>query len=132
MAFEGSELPEPYEFLDLEHGASVHLTITRYELGTALIHPTVVSKRQLRIYMLQNGLTEPPSAGTPISIRIPVLRVWGTEPGETAAPPYWDISSKRLIADLQPRLNQNGPAGLTVTLTANGYKPTKRYSVEVG
>ena len=35
MIPEWPELPEPYEFLDLGPGASIQLTITRYELGVA-------------------------------------------------------------------------------------------------
>lgn len=132
MAFQGTELPEPYEFLDLEHGDSIQLMIQRHELGTALIHPTAITPRQVRLYMTQNGLTEPPAAGTPITVRIPVLRVWGARLDKSTDAPYWDISSKRLIADLVPRLNNNGGNPLTVVLTAVGYRPTKRYSVEQG
>src|SRR5208282_5054073 len=132
MAFQGVDLPEPIEFLDLEHGASVQLQITKYEMGTTTIHPTAVTPRQTRLYMQQHSLTDPPAPGTPITTRIPVLRVWGKRLDAPSDAPYWDISSKTLQANLLPRLTMNGPAGLTVTLTANGYKPTKRYSVEQG
>jgi|SRR5208282_3009050 len=132
MAFTGPDLPEPMEFLDLEHGASVQLTITKYELGTTTIHPKDVSSRQVRLFMQQNGLTDPPAPGTPITVRIPVLRIFGTGPEGFGPSGYLDVSSKTLIANLQPRLYANGGQPLTVTVTANGYKPTKRYSVEQG
>lgn len=127
-----SDLAEPMEFLDLEHGGSVTLNITSYQLGTGLIHPTAITPRQVRLYMLQNGLSEPPAAGTPITIRIPVLRVFGQRIDKPSPLSYWDISSKRLQADLLPRLQTRAGGVLSVTITASGYKPTKVFSVEQG
>jgi len=99
-----SDLPEPYEFLDLEHLGSITLNITSYQLGTGLIHPTAITPRQVRLHMMQQGLAEPPVAGTPITVRIPVLRVFGQRIDKPSPLHYWDISSKRLQADLLPRL----------------------------
>lgn len=130
MAFVGPDLPEPIEFLDLEHGDSIQLVIDRWEVGTTTIHPTRVSPRHVRIHMEQNSLTAPPAPGTPITVRIPVLRVFGKRIDKESPLTYWDISAKRLIANLQPRLNANGGAPFTVKLTAVGIKPTKTYSVE--
>ena len=130
MAFIGPDLPEPIEFLDLAHGKSIQLTITSYEMGTTTIHPTNPTSKHRRIYMQQNDLTEPPTVGTPITIRIPVLRVHGSRLDEASPVTYWDISSKTLQANLLPRLTNNGGAPLTVILTAIGVRPTKRYSVE--
>jgi len=125
-------LPEPMEFLDLEHNDSVTLRLDRFILGKAAIHPKVTSPRHVRIYMQQNGLTEPPAAGTPITIYIPVLRVYGSRLDKASPNTYWDISSKTLQASLQPVLLANQGGFVTVTLTAQGVKPTKRYSIEVG
>jgi hypothetical protein len=72
-----SDLQEPYEFLDLEHLGSITLNLTSYQLGTGLIHPTAITPRQVRLHMMQNGLSAPPVAGTPITVRIPVMRVFG-------------------------------------------------------
>ena len=130
MAFVGPDLPEPIEFLDLEHGDSIQLVIDRWEVGTTTIHPTRVSPRHVRIHMEQNSLTAPTAPGTPITVRIPVLRVFGKRIDKESPLTYWDISAKRLIANLQPRLNANGGAPFTVKLTAVGIKPTKTYSVE--
>jgi hypothetical protein len=124
-------LPEPMELLDLEHGNSIQLRIDRYDMGTTDIHPTNVTRRHVRLYMNQQSLTAPPAPGTPITVRIPVLRVYGQRLDEPSPQTYWDISSKRLIADLRPRLYAMGGNPLVVKLTAEGYKPTKRYSVEV-
>ena len=80
--------------------------------------------------MQQNGLTEPPTAGTPITVQIPVLRVFGTRLDKPSPLHYWDISSKRLQADLLPRLTIHAGSTLTVTISAMGEKPTKVFSVE--
>ena len=127
-----TDLPEPYEFLDLEHAGSITLNITSYELGTGLVHPTAITPRQVRLYMMQNGLAAPPVAGTPITIRIPIIRVFGQRIDKPSPLHYWDISSKRLQADLLPRLQTRAGGVLSVTITATGYKPTKVFSVEQG
>jgi hypothetical protein len=126
----GIDLSEPMEYLDLEHGDSIVLSITRSEMGAAQIHPTAVTPRNIRLHMQQNQLSEPPAPGTPITVRIPVLRLFGTRIDKPSPLSYWDISSKTLQANLWPRLKAYEGSILTVTITANGYKPTKRYSVE--
>ena len=125
-------LPEPYELLDLEHGTSIRLSIDRFELGTMLIHPTAITPRQIRLYMIQNQLTEPPAPGTPISVAIPVMRVHGIRLDEPSPLSYWDITSKTLQAQLFPMLQAHRGGVWTGTITPHGYKPTKRYSVEQG
>jgi hypothetical protein len=127
-----AELAAPMELLDLEHGNSITLRIDRYEQGVTTIHPKTITPRDVRIHMQQNGLSEPPVAGTPIYKQIPVLRVFGTRLDKPSPTRYWDISSLTLQADLMPRLVANEGYGLTVTITAQGQKPTKRYSVEQG
>lgn len=129
---EQPHLPEPYEYLDLNHAASMTLRIDRFELGTGLIHPTAITPRQIRIYMQQQGLSEPPAPGVPISIWVPVLRVYGVRLDEPSPLTYWDASSKRLQAQLFPLLRRFEGSHVVVRLTANGYKPTKVYSVEQG
>jgi hypothetical protein len=123
-------LPEPMEFLDLAHGASIQLRIDRYDQGVATIHPTQVTHRHRRIFMEQQGLTEPPAAGMPIGIQVPVIRLYGTRLDKESPTRYWDISAKTLQADLLPRLIAMQGIPLTLTITATGERPTKRYSVE--
>jgi hypothetical protein len=132
MAFIGNDLPEPMEFLELEHGHSIVLSITRYEVGTTQIHPKQISPKHIRDHMQQNALTETPTPGTPITVRIPVLRVWGSRLDAASPNLYWDISSKRLTAQLEPRLYAAAGAPVTVTITANGIRPSKLFSVEMG
>ena len=89
-------LPEPMEFLDLEHGESIRLSITSYLPGEAVIHPTHPTPRHVRKFMDQNRLTEPPAPGMPISVTEPVLRVFGTRIDQPSQATYWDISSKTI------------------------------------
>lgn len=126
-----SDLPEPIEFLDLEHGVSIVLSLTHAVMGTTLIHAREITPRHIHLHMQQNGLSAPPAPGTPITVRIPVLRVYGARQDEPSPLTYWDISSKTLQANLWPRLRAHQDSALVVTLTAHGYKPTKRYSVAV-
>jgi len=127
-----TDLPEPYEFLDLEHAGSITLNITSYEIGTALIHPVDPKPRQVRLYMMLIGSDVPPAPGTPITNRVAVMRVFGQRIDKPSPLHYWDISSKRLQADLLPRLQTRAGGVLSVTITATGYKPTKLFSVEQG
>jgi hypothetical protein len=132
MSSAAAELSEPIEFLDLEHNHSIELAIQGYQQGVVSIHPRQVTQRHVRIYMDQNNLTEPPAAGTPITVQIPVLRVVGMRMDMPSPNTYWDISSKRLQADLVPRLQQHQNTILRVKITASGEKPTKQFSVEQG
>lgn len=125
------ELPEPYEYLDLEDGHSISLNINKAELGLATIHPRNPSPRHVRQYMEQRGLSDPPAPGTPISVRVPVLRVHGFRLDEPSPTTYWDISARTLQADLGPRVLAPHQNAIVVVITAHGYKPHKRYSVEV-
>jgi len=125
-----AELPEPIELIDLEHGNSIVLSITSFQTGKILIHPKNPGPRQVSIYMQQNGLTAPPAPGTPISNWVPDLRVFGTRLDKPSPLKYWDISGKRLQAQLVPMLEMHRGALLTVKLTAHGEKPQKTYSVE--
>ena len=125
-------LAEPYEFLDLEHGNSIRLEITSFLPGEAVIHPNNPTPRHVRKHMDQQRLTAPPAPGTPISITEPVLRVFGRRLDQASPITYWDISSKRLQADLTPILQRNRGTPIAITLQANGHKPATRYSIETG
>lgn len=130
MADESYLLPGPMELLDLEHANSVTLSLSRFQQGYTVIHPKVVTMRHIRIYMEQNELVEPPTPGTPISLKVPCLRVFGARVDKASPATYWDITSLTLQAALLPRLiGQNGQP-VVLTFTAHGEKPTKRYSIE--
>lgn len=124
-------LPEPYSYLDLLHGQQIILNVTRWEDGSAVIHPTRVSQRHIRQYMDQQKLTAPPAPGTPISIETPVLRLFGTRLDQASPAGYWDISSKTARADLLARLQHGTALPALITLQANGAAPLKRYSITI-
>jgi hypothetical protein len=120
------------EFLDLAHGATATVRVESYLDGSAVIHPRTPTPNHVRQYMSQNGLTEPPQTGTPISVGIPVLRLYGARLDKPSPVKYLDISSKTLRADLLARFNAGLALPVLITLSANGHAPHKRYSVEVG
>jgi len=124
-------LSEPLEFVDLPHGASMVLQIDSFLDGSTVIHPANPTPRHVRIHMQQQSLSAPPPQGTPIGVEIPVLRLFGRRLDAASSQTYCDISSKRLRADLLARLTNRDRMPLVVTLTAEGQRPTKRYSVEV-
>lgn len=126
------ELAGPMELLDLEHSNSVTLRVDRFEQGLTTIHPKNPTPRDVRIFMEQQGLTAPPPAGQPIYKQIPVLRIFGTRLDKPSPATYWDISALTLQAQLLPMLTANAGRPFVITLTANGYRPTKRYSIEMG
>jgi hypothetical protein len=123
-------LPEPYEYLDLHDGESMMLSIDRFQDGSAVIHPTDVTPRHVRIHMEQRGLDAPPAPGTPISVEVPVIRVFGVRLDKPERTAYWDVSSKRLRAELLMTLTPRTTWPVVLTLTAHGAKRLKRYSVE--
>ena len=124
-------LPEPLEFVDLDHDDSITLRVDSWQDGSVVIHPTAVTPRHVRIHMNQNALSVPPPAGTPISIEVPALRLNGQRVDKLNSLTHFDISSKTLRADLLARLTGGLSLPATIRLTANGHKPRKRYSVEV-
>lgn len=124
-------LDEPFEFIDLMPGASETIRVEMWRDGSGVIHPNHVTNRHLRQHMDQRNLTEPPPAGTPISVEVPVLRLYGQRVDKPSAARYFDVSSKTLRADLLARFPDGSGLPATIVLTANGVRPHKRYSVEV-
>ena len=126
-----SRLPEPFEFLDLHPDESATYLVSGYQDGTADIHPTRVTARHIRQHMDQRSLTEPPPAGTPITVEVPVLRLQAERQDSPSPLRYIDISSKTLRADLLARFMAGVRFPIVLKFTANGHAPRKRYSVEV-
>jgi hypothetical protein len=124
-------LPEPYEYVDLLPGQSILLQVSAWQDGSAVIHPKKPTARHIRIHMDQRMMSEPPKPGEPIANEVPVIRLFGTRLDAASAAPYWDISSKRLRADLLARFSAGLPLPADLKLTANGAAPRKTYSVEV-
>lgn len=124
-------LPEPLEFVDLDPGASMTIRVDSFQDGSTVIHPSSPTPRHVRIHMSQNALAAPPPAGTPISVEVPALRLFGQRVDKPDSLTHFDISSKTLRADLLARLTAGLQLPVTIVLTANGQRPRKRYSVEV-
>jgi len=107
-----SELPGPYEILELEDGRSVRLRISGFEWGETTIRPRY--------------------AGAPEEKRIPVLRLKVLPEFKPVGPPYWDLTSKTLQAQLRPLLRGLVETSGEFTITAHGSGPGKRFSVRTG
>jgi hypothetical protein len=125
-------LHEPYEFVDLAHDNSMIIRVANFADGSAIIHPRNPTARHVRQHMTQNNLASVPEPGTPISVEVPVLRLYGQRLDATSHAKYFDVSSKTLRADLLARFNAGVAFPLLITLSAHGHAPQKRYSVEVG
>src|SRR5258708_9062703 len=146
-------LDEPFEYIDLAHSMSMTIQVTAFEDGSGLIHPSIPTPKHVSLHMAQNGLTEPPPPNMPISVTVPVLRLFGIRLDKASPSPYWDISSRTLQAQLLPLLDvqagstpttaiearKSGLAygkvplvtPITLKITAAGARPQKRYSLEI-
>lgn len=103
-----ADLPGPYEILELNEGQSVEVEVLRFVEGEVEIHPrylppgTAKRVKALRLYV-------PPG-----------LKPVGTD--------YWDLTSQTLVYSLLPLLKVEGVR--KVKITAHGFGPQKRYSVQ--
>jgi len=106
-----TKLAGPYEVFELQDKQSMELVITGYTKGEVVIHPRY--------------------AGAPAEKTVMAMRVFvdpGTKP---TGPPWWDLTSQTLIAQLEPFLANVAKAPRRVRLVAHGVAPSKRYSVEL-
>lgn len=102
-------LDGPQEFLELADGETKTLRITRFEVGETII--------------------KTPQA--PQGKAIDVVRVHVLAAEKEHAPYYWDISSKRLMALILPKLQAGGYQEKTFVIKASGVKPAKWFDLEV-
>jgi len=102
-------LPEPYELLDLPDGGAAVFHVITWTLGKATISPL---------------------AGTGPK-EVPILRVHVPKSDKALFPDYWDISSKRLIAQLMPYLVGGVPGRREFRVQKTGRKPTAYFALEV-
>jgi hypothetical protein len=102
-------LSEPFEILELADGQTIRLRISNFEWGETVIHPRY--------------------AGAPAEKRIPVLRLYVPADLKPRGPPYWDLTSKTLQAQLKPLLADLKATGKEFTITAHGTGPSKRFSL---
>jgi hypothetical protein len=104
-------LSEPFEILELADGQTIRLRVANFEWGETVIHPRY--------------------AGAPAEKRIPVLRLYVPADLKPRGPPYWDVTSKTLQAQLKPLLPDLAVAAREFTITAHGSGPSKRFSVRL-
>ncbi len=111
MAQRNLELVGPYELLDLYDGESMNLEISSFQKGVMTIHPKY--------------------AGAPAEKTIPVLRVHVKEVSKQLPPMYYDITSKTLIAQIEPHLLAGGFEARIFKITRFGTGPRTRYRMEL-
>jgi len=73
---------------------------------------------------------EPRYPGAPETKRVQVLRVHVPLADKPRFPQYWDITSKRVIAQLRPVLDMIVRNKMLVRITATGVRPAKWFQVE--
>ena len=101
------ELAKPYEIYEWQDGETREFTIERYEQGELEIQP-------------RDGRA---------SKVVPVLRIYVPAAEKPTFPPYWDLTSTRLVAQLVSVLGVHRGARRRVKVTAIGTAPRTHYSV---
>jgi hypothetical protein len=104
-----SEIPGPYNILDLPEGSSVEFTAVSYVEGMA--------EREIIEY------------GRRVTRKAPIMRVYADLKTPVFGTPYLDILSGRTIAFLKAVFMSEG-LPLKLKLTAHGKEPSKWYTVE--
>ena len=102
-------LPGPYDILELQSGQSITLKPTGFVLGTMSIKP--------------KGATE--------SKTIIVLRLTVDRADKSTSPPYWDITSQLLIADLHAHLSASLGAKTVYQVRKQGTGPQARFTTTI-
>jgi len=110
MAVELRRLVGPYEILDLPDRGSARLRIVSWEQGSMIIHPEY--------------------PGAPAEKEIPVLRVHLYPGVKPYPPPYYDITSKTLQAQMLPMLMERGFENYWYVITKYGEAPRARFTLE--
>ena len=103
-------LSGPYELLDLADRGVQRLRAVSWERGRMVIHP-----RQ---------------PGAPIEKEVEVLRVHVPVEVKPLPPPYFDITSKTLMAQLLPLLMERDYDRYEYVVTKYGVAPKARFTLE--
>jgi len=103
------QLAGPYEIFELTDGEVRELTITGYETGEVTIHPL----------------------HTTVPKVITALRVQVPRASKMLGPPYWDITSKTLVAQMLPYLEAGGYQTKRFVVKKLGVAPKARFTLEV-
>lgn len=98
-----------FEILELEDGQSIRFRVLRWQVGETDIQlrymPKVKHIRYLTVYV--------PPEDKPIG------------------PPYWDITSTTLQAQIEPLLPEAQRTGRYIEIRAYGVEPKKRFTVKL-
>lgn len=97
----------PFELLDLADGQALAVTVRSVESGEISFTPS----------------------GTSSPKTVPMLRLSVDTQDKPAGPPYVDVTSRTLQAQLAPMLNVPGFLPRRLTFTARGSGLKKRYEV---
>jgi hypothetical protein len=97
------------ELLELNDGETLTFRVVQWQKEEAIIKP----------------------AHAPQGKVVPVLRVHVPIEDKPIFPQYWDITSKRAIAQIQPWLEKPGFQTKTFKLKKLGEKPTAHFMLEV-
>mgnify|MGYP001571515413 CR=1 FL=1 len=97
------------ELLEMADGQSLDLRIPKWEIGELDIHPAYGERVK----------------------RIRALRVWVPPEDKRLGPPYWDITSQTLIAQLEPYLGVETFRTRVFRVTKYGIAPRARFTLEV-
>ncbi len=103
------KVASPFELLELANGESRTFHVTAWAKGITIIKPTWF----------------------PQGKEVEILRIWVDPQQQPIGLTYWDISSKTLIAQLEPYLAKEDYRSFSYTITAFGEPPKKRYTVGV-
>jgi hypothetical protein len=104
-------LDEPFEYLDLPDRAIMKLRVQSYKLGRGAIRPRYAGAPEVKVNRI-------------LRVTVPVSM-------KPLGPPYWDISSKTLQAQLIPQLDVVISQNREVEIQAFGVAPSKRFTVRV-
>jgi hypothetical protein len=104
-----SNLPSPYEVVDLQDGESLKLHVLSFEKGEITINPK----------------------HTPGEKVVQAIRLHVPQADKPHYPFYWDSTSKTLVAQLEPLLPSIIQNKRLVTITKRGIAPKARFTVEV-
>lgn len=109
MVEQAKEMAGPYEIFELTDGETRELRITGWSQGNVTIYP----------------------AHKPTGKVINALRVMVPEDSKDFFPYYWDITSKMLVAQMVPYLEQAGYQDKVFVVTKYGVAPKARFTLEV-
>lgn len=87
--------------------------------------------RTFRVVRFEQGEGKIKTDEAPDGKLVEICRVHVPLEDKLTGPPYWDITSKTLCAQILPLLKDPVQVKRRFTVTAHGVRPRKRFSLEV-